>query len=407
MRRNKLILLAVASLLSISTLSAQTKAETSLYNKTLKKPSLKAYDKFLAKFPDSSYGPEILTLRDSALFDALDSEDAAAVEAFAAAHPDSPISDRVQTVITRHNTSPYTKDEAVEIVSGLVPGAADAVCWRRANRDYAVAVSVDGGAVILTRCKLENGSWSLDESRRTERYTLDGTLSDLTLKTPLELVEVGASKLLSFSYLNSASVSKEQEWVTALYDWENVLLHQAMFYGCAIGGDRIEGQCPEASMTGGGLMLPETVWLLNSINSNPLLVPISRADALTDDSIKWWLDKNPAAETKATRLTFGALDAESSLVEGFKTAPRKNKDSSKSFDAALFNIRDYTVIVAYSKTYKSYLLVWCEPVCVNKNRDKLLNTIYFEDENTLDMFYYKGKTTFKYKVNLAAKSLKR
>ena len=44
-------------------LSAQTPAETKLYNKTLKKPSVKAYDKFLNKYPQSVYSLEILTLR--------------------------------------------------------------------------------------------------------------------------------------------------------------------------------------------------------------------------------------------------------------------------------------------------------------------------------------------------------
>lgn len=407
MRRNKFILLAAASLLSVSSLSAQSKAETSLYNKTLKKPSVKAYNKFLSKYPDSIYSLDVLTLRDMALYDAIDHEDAEAVEAFAAEHPDSPISSIVQSVIVRHNTSPYARPEALSIVSGLVPDAADAVGWRRANHDYAVGISVNGQAVTLTRCKLENGSWSIDEMRKIDRYSLDGSLNESTLQTPLELVEMGKRKMLSFNYLNSASDSKEREYVAALYDWENVYLTQAVFYGRVMAGDKIEGQCPEASMAGGGLTMPETLWVLDAINSNPMLVPISKADALTDDSIDWWLSKNPDAATRASRLTFGALDEESSLVSGFKSAPKKNKDSSKAFNVALFNIRDYTVIVAYSKTYKNYLLVWCEPVCQNKNRDKLLNTIYFEDDNTLDLFYYKGKTTFKYRINLASKAIRR
>ena len=83
----------------------------------------------------------------------------------------------------------------------------------------------------------------------------------------------------------------------------------------------------------------------NRINSDPRLVPIAKADALTDDSIAWWLEKNPNAETNASRLNFGALDEESSLVAGFKVARSRDKDSSKSFTAAMMDIRDYTVIV--------------------------------------------------------------
>ena len=151
------------------------------------------------------------------------------------------------------------------------------------------------------------------------------------------------------------------------------------------------------------------------VNSDPtanamlarIMTRLSDAVALTDDSIAWWLEKNPDAETRATRLNFGALDEESSLVAGFKAARSRDKDSSRSFTAALFDIRDYTVIVAYSKTYKNYILVWCEPVCQNKNRDKLLNSIYFEDDASLALFYYKGKTTFKYHVNLASRTIRR
>ena len=110
---NRLFTIAAAALLAMGTLHAQAPAETKLYNKTLKKPSVKAYDKFLKKYPSSVYSIEIRTLKDSTLFAAVDQEDAAAVEAFAAAHPDSPIADRVESVIARHNTSPLTRATAL------------------------------------------------------------------------------------------------------------------------------------------------------------------------------------------------------------------------------------------------------------------------------------------------------
>ena len=106
----RLISIAALMALSLGILSAQTPAETKLYNKTLKKPSVKAFEKFLAKYPSSVYSLEILTLRDSTLFAAIDKEDAEAVEAFAAAHPDSPLSGQVGDVIARHNTSPLSKE---------------------------------------------------------------------------------------------------------------------------------------------------------------------------------------------------------------------------------------------------------------------------------------------------------
>ena len=94
----RLFSIAAALLLVTGALSAQTPAETKLYNKTLKKPSVKAYDKFLNKYPSSAYSLEILTLRDSTLFAAVDKEDADAVAAFAEAHPDSPLAGQIKEI---------------------------------------------------------------------------------------------------------------------------------------------------------------------------------------------------------------------------------------------------------------------------------------------------------------------
>ena len=405
---NRLFTIAAAALLAMGTLHAQAPAETKLYNKTLKKPSVKAYDKFLKKYPSSVYSIEIRTLKDSTLFAAVDQEDAAAVEAFAAAHPDSPIADRVESVIARHNTSPLTREEALAALRALAPSAADAVGYRRANRDYALGLAAADGALALYRGSLgADGAWTLADTPAPERYTLDSKLSDCRLDGPVELVEINGKNLLSFNYINSADNNKNIEYVASLYDPEDGSFTHAMFYGRDMSGKdglKVEGQCPEALST---LATPENAWLLNRINSDPRLVPIVKADALTDDSIAWWLEKNPNAETNASRLNFGALDEESSLVAGFKVARSRDKDSSKSFTAAMMDIRDYTVIVAYSKTYKNYILVWCEPVCKDKNRDKLLNNIYFEDDANLALFYYKGRTTFKNRINLASRTIRR
>ena len=404
----RLFTIAAAALLAMGALNAQTPAETKLYEKTLKKPSVKAYDKFLKKYPSSVYSLEIQTLKDSTLFAAVDQEDAAAVEAFAAAHPDSPIAAQVEAVIARHNDSPLSREEALAAVRSLAPDATDAVGYRRANRDYALGLSAGAGALALHRCALgADGTWALDDAPALERYTLDSKLSDCRLDGPVELVEINGRKLLSFNYINSSADSKTVEYVASLFNPEDGSVNHAMFYGRDMSdkdGFKIEGQCPEALST---LVLPENAWLLNRINADTRLVPIAKADALTDDSIAWWLEKNPDAETKATRLSFGALDEESSLVTGFKNARSRDKDSSKSFTAAMFDIRDYTVIVAYSKTYKNYILVWCEPVCRDKNRDKLLNNIYFEDDANLALFYYKGRTTFKNRINLASRTIRR
>lgn len=411
MTMKRLFICSAVLLLAVTAVSAQTKQETSLYSKTLKKSSVKAYDKFLTKYPESVYRLEILTRRDSALFDALDQEDAYAVADFIKQHPDSPVLTLANEVMDRHNTTDISKDEAVAIAKTVLPEAADAVGYKWMGKEQVVALAMDGATVVaygLT--KDEAGTWIPQEMKRFERYSLDGKLDNSRIEGLLQIVKLNGRNLLSFNTLNYSSDAKNLEYVLSLYDMENDMMTNAMFYGRNLGKSldayKIEGQSPEAALAG-GVMLPENAFLLNAINGNPSLQQISKADALTDDSIAWWLSKNPTAETKATKLTFGSLDEESSLVDGFKKCPSRNKDSSANFTAAMFNIRGYTVIVDYSKANKSYNLVWVEPECKNKNRDKYLNTIYFDDANSISMFYYKGKTTFKYHVNLATHAIRR
>lgn len=406
----RIILSALVLLMAAGVAGAQTKAETKLYTKTLKKPTVASFNKFLNKYPESVYRLEILTLRDSKLLDELDQEDAYAVAAFMEQHPDSPMMPVVSEIMERHNTSLISKDDACAVAKGLYPAAVDAVGYKHMGTDYVLAVAVEGAETVAFKLKQdEEGAWSREEMKRFERCSLDSNLAETRLDGLVELIKINGRNLLYFNTLNYSDTAKNLEYVATLFDIENDSQTNAMFYGRNMGKSldefKIEGQCPDT--LGDGIMLPENLFLINSLNSNPSLEQISKADALTDDSIAWWLSKNPTAETSATRLTFGALDEESSLVEGYKKCSSRDKDSSANFTAALFNIRDYTVIVAYSKKNKNYILLWCEPVCKNKNRDKLLNTIYFEDDNTLDLFYYKGKTTFKIRVNAATRAVRR
>ena len=68
-------------------LGAQTKAETKLYNKTLSKASVEAFDKFLKKYPSSVYAADILARKDTLL-----------------------------------NISPYSEAQAAAIAAELLPG---------------------------------------------------------------------------------------------------------------------------------------------------------------------------------------------------------------------------------------------------------------------------------------------
>lgn len=376
--------------LSVSAV-AQSKGETSLYGKTLKKPTVKAAEKFLNKYPESVYAPKVVRLRDSLVYFGLDPEDASGVKAFCESYPDSPFLPLANERIRQHNTSRVSHEQALKQAGNCL----DAIGWRKDNVEHILALDTDLQLRILTP------EGDLQESRSIPVYTLADNPASPTLVLPMDLcAPLGRRQYVHFAYLNG-----DAEYVEVLYLPEEDLLNQALFYGTPqkpADGERfrIEGQSPEAME---GLTLsPEVAWIVGRFQENSALVPLSKADLLTDASIQWWLQKNPKAETTATKLVFGQLDPESSLVAAYKKA---RKEKGKNSSAALFDIRGYTVICTAKNG--EYNLVWCEPVCKNKKKDKYISTIYFEnDGTTLDLCYYKGNTTFKLKISLLSQSLK-
>ena len=342
--------------------TAQTRGETRQFGKLAGNPTMKAVEKFLKKYPESVYAPKVLNIKDS--------------------------------LIRIGNTSLITREQAL----GLAGECLDAIGWKKDGREHILALDKDFTLRIL----------SPDGTREAERiipiYSMEDAPAPATISIPMEIITpLGNRYYLHFAYLNGAS-----EYVEVLYLPEEDILNQAIFYGNPLkpaNGEayRIEGQSPEGIE--GLNPTAEVRWLLGRFWENPSLVPIAKADLLTDNAIKWWLERNPKAETSATRLTFGRLDPESSIVAAYKKA---RKEKGKSFNAALFDIRGYTVICAADRRSGDYTLVWCEPVCMDTNRDKFLNNIYFEkDGNVLDLFYYKGRITFKLRISMASQAVRR
>ena len=377
------VILALAALQSVpvaaqAKTAAQTKGETTLYGKTLAKPSVKAADKFLKKYPQSVYAPKIQHLKDSLL-----------------------------TVdFLQKNVSQISKDEALKKANasvGSTSNCLDAIGWKKDGVEHILALTVLQGAVAPTELTLRflSPDGSPQNSRAIPVYTLQDPQKPFELALPLQVVSpIGPRR----NYLHFGYYSGKEEYVEVLYLPEEDILHQAMFYGNPVGKDqqRIEGQSPE--MMEGLQLTPEVAWLVDRLKNNPTLIPISKADYLTDAAIRWWMEKNPGAGSKSTRISFGRLDPESSIVQAYS---KQAKEKGKNCNAALFDIRGYTVVCVRSRTDGEYSLAWCEPVCRNRNRDKLLNTIYFESDGvTLVLYYYKGKTTFKYRLSTASHTLR-
>ena len=371
---------ALALLLAAAPLSAQKKAETRLYDRTLAKPSLEAFDKFLKKYPASVYADDIRARKDTLL-----------------------------------NISPYDEAQAAQIAGPLLPAGTEfrAVADRREAVDRIYALCLDGEGLALDQVRIV--SFVRDADGWTQESVYDAPASDAEGMTGrafadgTSVVAIRGTRYLFFHYLMYGGDGSQQTYVAAAYAPQTDEFGCVSFRGKDIRGTghvpeyHILGRSDEALLS--GMDRPWMRLLLKDIQDNPWLEYVPENFWLTDAAIAWWLEQNPGATTSATHLKFNILQPESSLVEEF-TASKNRKNSSK-YTAAMFDHRGYTVIVVFQKDDGNYVLAWAEPEAKDHYRDRLLNSIAFDDANTLAMSYYHGNRTFKYRLNLASKNLRR
>jgi len=371
----KLLFAALILLLAAAPLSAQKKAETKLYDKTIAAPSVAAFDKFLKKYPSSVYAADILARKDTLL-----------------------------------NITPYDEAQAAAIAGPLLPDGTEfrAIADRReaVDRIYAICLSGEGLALdqvrVVTFVK-GRSDWSQEGVYDAPASDAEG-MSSRSFVDGTSVVTIRGTRYLFFHYLMEGA---QPAYVAAAYAPQTDEFGCVSFRGKDIrsGGEpyRLSGRSDEALLS--GMDRPWMRLLLKDIQDNPALEQIPENFYLTDAAIDWWLTQNPDALTSATHLKFNILQAESSLVEEFTKA--KGKKNSTKYTVAMFDHRGYTVIVAYQKADDNYVLAWAEPECKDHYRDRLLNSISFDDANTLAMSYYHGNRTFKYRLNLTSKNLRR
>lgn len=375
------IFLAALLFVSISAgASAQTKAETRLYGKTLAKPSLEAYDKFLKRYPESVYAAEISARKDTLL-----------------------------------NITPYTPADAEAIAAGILPSGSvfRAFPERRSAVDmiYAVCISasdLDEAHVRLYTLELGTDGWILNNSYETPSSGFQpGTEKQFTDSTCS--FRIAAKSCFRINYLAFVPGTGKISYVSGTWIPQDDSYTEVKFSGKDIRqpGDslayRIEGRSNESSLV--NTDMPAIKLMIADMQKNPGLVQIPEGDYITDAAIEWWIDNNPNAMTSAKTVSMSILPENSSLVERFNT--EKDKKSSSKYTAALFDIRGYSVIVAKQKSDGKYLLAWAEPECKDHYRDRLLNNILFDDANTLKMYYYHGRQHFDYELNLTSKTIRR
>lgn len=375
----KILTAALALLLAAAPLSAQKKAETRLYDKTLSKPSLEAFDKFLKRYPNSVYAADILARKDTLL-----------------------------------NISPYNEEQAAGIAAGLLPSGVPvrALADRREAVDRIYAVCLDGERLGLDQVRIV--SFRKGPDGWLEESVYDAPAADAEGMRIREFVDDAAvvtirgTRYLFFHYLMSGG-DDAQTFVSAAYAPQTDEFGCVSFRGRDIRGSghvpayHILGRSDEAMLS--GMDRPWMRLLLKEIQDNHWLEQIPDDVWLTDAAIAWWQEQNPDALTSAMHIQCNILQPECSLVQEFAAA--KGKKNSAKYTAALFDHRGWTVIVVYQKASDDYILAWAEPEAKDHYRDRLLNSIAFDDANTLAMSYYHGNRTFKYRFNLTSKNLRR
>lgn len=268
------------------------------------------------------------------------------------------------------------------------------------SKIYGFIPSKDSAQVKVVSLVPVKGEWTLNSLVSYPDGDENGFEFQKFEEDTIGVVEMAGVRYLTYSAIRQRDKQIQKSVNIFRPDQDN--FQQLYFTGKRLADGKIEGSSNETLAQ--GLEKPEMRWAVAKLHSDTELVFISEADIMTDQAIEWWISKNPNALTGTSRVTFGKIDPASSLVASYQKAKKENLDS---YRAAYFNIRGYTVVVSCKKSDGSYSLVWVEPICKNKNTDRYLNTIYQASGNTLSMFYYKGKTTFKNNLSLANGSLQK
>lgn len=423
--RKELLFLSVATLM-LTSLFAQDKKETKLYNTTINKGDLKSFNKFLSKYPNSTYSSDITKRVDSLSFFALDKKNIEALNSFVEQYPSSYYTPKANEYIKELNTTKlnhsdairvsesiigvinnpknpnfilkeYKKDGVEQIVVFIAPSGSSFSSYR------VLKLAHNGGSDLLN-----SNNWGVVEEHTESNYNSNPELNnfsfivDTTSLTTTKIIEIKGCRYVKFDYKNENN-SNEIEYITNLYSVDDNVIYTAMFSGKKEhenGESFLEGNCMDASQ-GGALSTPQMSYLIGFFGNKEYFRPFSKDKLMIDTAIEWWYDNNKAT---AKTLAFGVIPSDNPIVTAFKAAKYKEKDSR--WDVAVFDIRENTVVVSYDRVERQYSLVWCEPAAKDKKRDQLLNSIYFERNAALVLYYYKGNTTYKKRVNLASKALK-
>ena len=396
-----------AALATAAPADAQSKSETKLYNTVLAKKDIKNANKFLAKYPNSTYAPAVQRIKDSVVFHALDNNDVTAYMNFVKENPNSAFAPQANGKIELLNTSSISNPEAFAIATQHGIPAENILGVKGVkslNKEHiAVIQKPQNGNYTIVTLVQNNGSWEQAATLTEPVYTNDYQLNTIKLSPELYSATVGGMQHLFFAYTNTCTESDKRsnipnnniEYVANLYSLADNAVYNVLYSGKHV-GDEIFGSTMDSAQ-GGMMATPQTTWLFKHLRANQNLKPFDKSLFLTQQTIEWWYENNPK---NAGNMQFGVIPEESELVNRFKEY--KEKEEVGQYTVAMFDICHNTVVVVYNKADMKYSLALCQTTPVN-NTDLELGSFYGEKGNTLVLYFYKGKETIKKRLNLGSK----
>ena len=391
------------------TLVAQSKAETKLYNSVLAKGDLKSANKFLAKFPNSAYATKVQRLKDSIVFNSLDANDVLAYISFVEQNPKSHFKGTANEKIEQLNTSSITDAQALEIAqqAGLAKESIlSATGVKNRNKENVIAIlAPQNGYYTLAVIAQNNGNWEKVAQVEEPVYTNDADLEQFSILPQSKAVTINGAQHLYFACTNSSNKTDKKsnipnnncELAVNLYSLDDNSIYNALFSGKMENGT-LYGSTMESAQS--GLMAnPQQAYLLRALAKMENLKPYDKELFRTQETIQWWYENNPQ---NSGNMQFGIIPDNSELAEKFKEY--KEKEQVGQYTVAMFDICHNTVVVVYNKVDKKYSLALCQKIPVEKN-DVELGSFYGEKGNTLVLYYYKGKSSIKKRLNLGSKRM--
>ena len=228
-------------------LSAQTKTETKNYYKAVAKPSLKAYNNFLKKYPNSVYAADIAARKDTLL-----------------------------------NISPYSEVQARELIGAFIPQDAPALAFavRKEAVDRIHAVCLTGNGIEIRTIEKTGSSWKELPSYNPPFPFMDEEPQSLVFIDGNSVLKLRGETFLCFNVLASWPDSR-REYRSVCYSPDSDYWNYLTFSGKDVrtkndsASFRISGRFNETMEE---LSHPQMRLLLSGMKENPGLEEIPDKD---------------------------------------------------------------------------------------------------------------------------------